>query len=159
MSRIVQGVSFGSVTYNGRGTNSLTEAHECLTATPPLTLEALSWPTQQQQHGEPDEAYRASSQLLVNELLKLNDGPACMRAMIENLHRHLNWQAAFLSRLHSHFASEREIEKWWALITVNFAGRDLNQTWPRAGKPDAAGRSCANAGGNTPPGEFAADAQ
>ena len=57
-------------------------------------------------------------------------GPACLRAFVEELPRHLNWQISFLEAFHSHFASQLDLDKWWALQVVDFTGRDLSQTWP-----------------------------
>jgi hypothetical protein len=97
---------------------------------PPLTLQALSWPSEEQLSGEAVEAYRSSAQLFVHRLLHLKDGRSCLRAMLADLPRHLNWQISMLNAFHAHFASQLELEKWWALQLVNFTGRDLSNTWP-----------------------------
>jgi hypothetical protein len=113
----------------GRSVPPLEQAHDILQAHPPLTLSELSWPRDGQ---EEDEVYRCSAQLLVSRLLQLDDGRACLRQMIQELPRHLNWQISLLDAFQRHFASELDLEKWWALCVVNFTGRDLAQTWPHA---------------------------
>jgi hypothetical protein len=114
---------------DGRSVPPLEQAHDVLQTRPALTLTELSWPRDGQ---EEDEVYRCSAQLFVSRLLQLDDGRACMRQMIQELPRHLNWQISLLDAFHNHFASELELEKWWALCLVNFTGRDLAQTWPHA---------------------------
>ena len=113
----------------GRSAPPLEQAHEVLQERPPLGIAELSWPREGQ---EEDEVYRCSAQLFVCRLLQLDDGRACMRQMIQELPQHLNWQISFLDAFHGHFASQLELEKWWALCLVNFVGRDLAQTWPHA---------------------------
>jgi hypothetical protein len=113
----------------GRSVPPLEQAHAVLQAHPPLSLSELSWPRDGQ---EESEVYRCSAQLFVSRLLQLDDGRACLRQMIQELPRHLNWQISLLNAFHKHFASELDLEKWWALCVVNFTGRDLAQTWPHA---------------------------
>jgi hypothetical protein len=124
-----QDIHSSTLTVNGRGVPPLELAHEVLQARPPLTIDELSWPRAGQ---EEDEVYRSCAQLLVCRLLEFPDGRACMQNMIHELPQHLNWQISFLDAFHNHFASELELEKWWALCLVNFTGRDLAQAWPRA---------------------------
>jgi hypothetical protein len=124
-----QDIHTSSELLDGRSVPPLEQAHEVLQARPPLTLTELSWPREGQ---DEDEVYRCSAQLFVCRLLQLDDGRACLRQMIQELPRHLNWQISFLDAFHGHFASELELEKWWALCLVNFTGRDLAQTWPHA---------------------------
>ena len=109
--------------------NPLSDAHERLVAAAPLTIEQLSWPGELQ--GAAAEAYGASAQLFVAQLLALRDGPACLRALLADLPQHYNWQFAFFHAFHAHFSNILELEKWWALQTINFTGRDLTQTWPK----------------------------
>lgn len=113
-----------------RRANPLAVAHDELRDSPPLTLEELSWPKAGQLEGKSGEVYRSSAQLFVHELLQFRDGPECLRAMIRELARHLNWQISLREAFHAHFASQLELEKWWALKLVEFTGRDLAQTWP-----------------------------
>jgi hypothetical protein len=110
----------------------LKAAHELLRANRPMTFEELSWPGQNGLAGQQGEIYGASAQLFVYRLLSLHDGPECFRAMFEDLPRHLNWQFAFLNAFHSSFKRPLEVEKWWALQTVSFTGRELSQVWPDA---------------------------
>ncbi len=124
------GIASALLFHSSRRTDPLTLAHADLLATAPLTLEQLSWPKAGQLDGLAGEAYRSSAQLFVHELLQLKDGRACLRAMIEELPQHLNWQIAFRHAFRSDFASQLEVEKWWELHLVQFTGRDLTQTWP-----------------------------
>lgn len=109
--------------------NPLIQAHEQLQTLAPLTLDQLSWPQAGQFEGPAGEAYRSSAQLFVHELLQLNDGRDCFRMFLPELAQHLNWQIAFQRAFHSHFATQRELEKWWALRVVQFTGRNIAQTW------------------------------
>jgi hypothetical protein len=95
----------------------------------PLTLQELNWPVERDFAGETSKAYRASAQLLVSELLRLADGAACFRALLNELPQYFNWQTAFLKAFHPHFARLLDLEKWWSLQSVSFAGRDPAYTW------------------------------
>jgi hypothetical protein len=112
-----------------RRQNPLVRAQTILNGRAPLTFEQLNWPTEEQLSGADGDVYRSSAQYLVDQLLQLPDGPACLRAMLEELPRHLNWQLAFLSAFRAHFARPLDVEKWWALQLVEFTGRDLTQLW------------------------------
>jgi hypothetical protein len=123
------GLDLARLTRTNLFDNPLVQAHAELLAAPPLAVEDLSWPGPEQFEGAAAEAYRSSAQLFVHELLQLNDGRDCFRTFLSELPRHLNWQIAFLRAFHSHFGSQLELEKWWALRLVQFTGRDLAQTW------------------------------
>ncbi len=126
------GIITAMVELNGVKRDPLTMAHDELRARPPLMLDELSWPQNGHLEGEAGESYRCSAQLFVHELTQLKDGRACLRAMIPELARHMNWQMAFLDAFREHFGSQLELEKWWALQLAGFTGRDLTQAWPRA---------------------------
>ena len=96
---------------------------------PPLSFEELSWPAGISPAGDSEEVFGASAQLFVDQLLQLENGTTCLRAMIEELPRYHNWQIAFLHGFHSQFQSLLDVEKWWALQAVQFTSRDLTQTW------------------------------
>jgi len=113
-----------------RKTNPLAAAHERLRSRTPLTLQQLSWPTDEQLSDEAGEVYRCSAQLFVHELLQLKNGRASLRTMVEQLPKNLNWQTTFLRAFQAHFTRQLDVEKWWALQLVHFTGRDLTQTWP-----------------------------
>ena len=126
------GISASFVQLDGVRRDPLTTANEELRAHPPLSLEELTWPADGQLTGEAGESYRSSAQLFVHELTQLDQGRACLRTMVGELARHLNWQMAFLDAFKSHFGTQLELEKWWDLRVVTFTGRDLTQTWPSA---------------------------
>lgn len=113
-----------------RRLSSLERAHKILVGATPLTFEELSWPMPGQFEGSFGPKSQASAQLLVCELLKLRGGPECMRKFLAVLPDYLNWQMAFLHGFDAHFQRPLDVEKWWALETMEFAGRDLTQTWP-----------------------------
>ena len=116
---------------NTRTLNPLLKAQKILRTHPPLTLEELSWPTEQQLSGDDGGAFRSSAQLFVAELLRLEDGRACLRAMLDELGDCYNWQTAFFRAFRPHFERQVDLEKWWALQVVHFTGRDPAQTWSR----------------------------
>lgn len=95
----------------------------------PLTFEELSWPEKLSK--ERRGLFPDSSQLFVYELLRLKNGRASLRQMIDTLPRYKNWQFAFLESFSSHFHQIVETEKWWALTLVNFTGRDPQQLWSK----------------------------
>ena len=125
----VHGLSLNAQVMNARWSNPLENAQKELRARPPMTVEQLSWPPDEQLAGDAGEAYRCSAQFFVDSLLRLADGPACVRTMLGELPRYYNWQLAFLQAFRSHFQYPLDVEKWWALQIVQFTGRDLSQTW------------------------------
>lgn len=110
--------------------SALEAARQQMRERPPLTLQELSWPDDELLALADGEVYRNNAHLFVTELMRLNGGVACLRAMIEGLARCYNWQTAFLGAFHKHFARPVDLEKWWALQVVHFSGRDFTQTWP-----------------------------
>jgi len=124
------GMLVRSTMVNTRRGDPLAEAHKWLSAGSPLTFQELSWPSPEQVSGEAGAVFACSAQLFVTELLKLPDGPACLRAMLEDLPRYYNWQYSFLKAFRSRFQRPLDVEKWWALQVVHFTGRELTQTWP-----------------------------
>ncbi len=124
------GLNLARTIVDGRKENPLAQAHQTLSAAPPLTFQQLSWPGPEQFSGEAGALYRSSAQLFVTQLLHLPNGPLCLRAMLKELPRHYNWQFAFLDAFHAQFPRPVEVEKWWTLQVLHFTGRDLAQTWP-----------------------------
>jgi len=109
--------------------NLFQELHSRLREHPPLSFDELSWPEPDQFTGEKAEAYGASAQLFVNQLMALEGGNACLRTMLANLPQRFNWQFAFLDAFQTWFKRPRDIEKWWTLQSMRFSGRDLTETW------------------------------
>jgi hypothetical protein len=111
----------------------LQQVNKQLGGRPPLTFEALSWPTEQDLAGDAGgQAYRGSAQLFVSELLRFQDGRACLQTMLARLSQRHNWQFAFLEAFHSHFERPLDVEKWWALSLAQASGRRAAPTWPVA---------------------------
>jgi hypothetical protein len=125
----LHGMTVSAAVISARRVNPLTQAHEQLMARPPLTFDELSWPSEEQVSGAEAGVFRCNAQLFVDQLLRLRDGPACVRKMIEALPRYYNWQLAFLEAFQPHFQRPLDVEKWWALQLVQFTGRDLSQAW------------------------------
>ena len=115
-----------------RGIDPLAGARDVLRDHPALTFEQLSWPTDAQVSGADGGVYRASAQLFVTELLKLRNGPAHLRAMLQASPNYFNWQTAFQNAFRADFAQPLDVEKWWALQVIDFAAHDPGPTWTPA---------------------------
>ena len=68
--------------------------------------------------------FRRTSQLLVAELLYLPEGRACLREFLRQLPAYLNSQLALLHGFAPHFQTMLDAEKWWAVVWMNFTGRE-----------------------------------
>lgn len=117
-------------TVDARPQNPIKQMHDSLQASPALSFDQLSWPSEDQLEGDAASYFCVSSEFFVNELMRLPDGKACLRAMLAQLPDYYNWQLAFLSAFKAHFSRPRDVEKWWALHVAHFIGRDFAQTWP-----------------------------
>jgi hypothetical protein len=131
-AKTLNGLPVTQINVTQRGLDSLTAARRVLGKFPPLTFEELSWPTDAQLNGDDGGAYRASAQVLVGELLRLNNGPRHLRAMLESLPRGYNWQTAFQSAFREIFPQPLNFEKWWALQIAGFAAHDRGRGWTLA---------------------------
>ena len=98
----------------------------------PLTFEQLSWPKDSDLTGDGLPLYRACAQLFLEGLIQFPDGKDCLRRMLAELPRHLNWQTAFLLAFHEHFSQLLEVEKWWGLTAVGFSRTDATASWDEA---------------------------
>jgi hypothetical protein len=87
-----------------------------------LTLDELNWPSERVN----PVAYEASAHLFVRELLR-KAGGAALNDMLRRLAGHYNWQTAFLQAFG--FQSLRDVDKWWTLHLVQFAGRESLSIW------------------------------
>jgi hypothetical protein len=105
--------------------NPLAEALDLLRTNDALTFDQLSWPTEEQLTGNGPDVYGSCSQLFLNQLLHLKNGPESLRLMLAELPEHLNWQLAFEHAFQGTFQSTLDVEKWWALELAEFNGRDL----------------------------------
>jgi hypothetical protein len=98
----------------------------------PLSFQRLSWPEASDLTAEGLPLYRDCAQFFVEELLRLNDGHACLRSMLAQLPRYWNWQTAFLQAFHAHFPQLLNVEKWWSVSYVGFVSGYKVQTWSDA---------------------------
>jgi hypothetical protein len=112
-----------------RSTGPLDHARQELRTHTALTFQQLSWPAEQPSDPQSEEVYSCSAHLFVDQLLRLKDGPACLRAMLARLPEFYNWQVAFLNAFRIHFHTLLDVEKWWALQLLRFSGRTGMQTW------------------------------
>jgi hypothetical protein len=113
-----------------RSPDPLRHVRELLRQRPPLTFDQLAMPLPEQLEGEDGERYRACAQLFVHELLRLRGGAACLRDMLSRLTQNLNWQTSFLQAFHAQFQRLIDVDKWYALTTINVTGRDPMSLWP-----------------------------
>jgi hypothetical protein len=79
---------------------------------------------------EAEPLYQSSAHLLVRSLLQSPNGRQKFAAFLQMLPATWNWQTAF--REAYGFESMLEVEKWWALVTVEFTSRDQRQAWSPA---------------------------
>jgi hypothetical protein len=128
----VNGLSESRTIATERGIDPLAYARRVLRDQPALTFEQLCWPTDAQVSGTDGGVYRASAQLFVNELLKLKNGPAQLRAMLPLSSRYYNWQTAFQDAFRADFAQPLDVEKWWELQVINFAAHSPGPAWTPA---------------------------
>ena len=126
------GLNFSATVVSAKREGLREQAQKKLRGHPPLTFENLSWPTDNELAGDTGDLYSGSAQLFVGELLRLPDGPACLRAMLAQLPQNYNWQFAFLSAFHACFERPLDVEKWWAVSLAGTSGRDPAQTWSLA---------------------------
>jgi hypothetical protein len=124
------GLAMTRTNLSARLENPLRRAHQELAQRPPLTFQELSWPAPDELSSDQCGVYQGSAQLLVRELLEFHDGAPCFRAMLAELPSHYNWQFAFLHAFRGHFSRLIDVEKWWAVQSLQFASRDLAQAWP-----------------------------
>lgn len=88
-----------------------------------LSLDQLNWPDDTIN----PEVYEASAHLFVRELLRRPGGARFMSDLLAQLSEVLNWQTAFLQAYH--FSSLREVDKWWTLQLIQFAGKQSPVKW------------------------------
>ncbi len=96
-----------------------------------LSFTKLGNPLPDQLPEETWKTYQACSQLFVNQLLSLNGGRGALLQMLYLLPRYLNWQSAFLTAYQRLFPRLLDVEKWWAVVLVNFTGLDPMNAWSR----------------------------
>jgi hypothetical protein len=90
----------------------------------PLSFDRLGWQSDSQVSGPGADLYRASAQLFVGELLRLPNGRANLAAMVARLSQYYNWQLAFLDAFSASFQRPLDVEKWWALCSIQSPVRE-----------------------------------
>ncbi len=111
---------------------SLKAARELLRSRPALTLDELSWPSDDLL-AEPNlRIYQECAHVFVHQLLHLKNGHKSMGAMVSHLADNLNWQTTFLQAFKEHFPRLIDLDKWWALSAAQLVARDPMSIWPVA---------------------------
>ena len=129
----VNGITATATRITARLDDPVAVARQHLHGQAPLTFDQLSWRRDDEMSGPDAELYRASAQLFLGELLCLRDGRSCITSFVGRLPRYFNWQLAFLQAFHSHFERALDIEKWWALCSIQSPDRELVQKQPGQG--------------------------
>jgi len=75
--------------------------------------------------------YQASTALFTHEWLRSPDGRAAAAAFLRQLPENLNWQTTFLRVNGDRFPRLLDVEKWWAVASVEALATDGSQHWPR----------------------------
>jgi hypothetical protein len=99
---------------------------------PPLSFQQLCWPQASDLTPAGLPLYRSCAQLFLEDLLRFDDGRACLVSMIAQLPEHWNWQTGFLLAFHSHFDQLLDVEKWWGVNSVDFTKGYKAQLWSPA---------------------------
>ena len=113
-----------------RNADVLQAVRERLRQRPAFGFNELCQPGPAQFEGEAAGHYRVCAQLFVHELLRLRGGRECLREMLLNLHRNLNWQTTFLQAFHAHFPRLIDADKWYTVSAIHTGSRDLMSVWP-----------------------------
>ncbi len=104
---------------------------QVLRSNPPISFNDLGMPSGALVSGARQQLFQSSSQLFVHELLRLRGGKNGLVTMLRRLPQCWNWQIAFLEGFQNEFHRPLDVEKWWALVYVEFTGRDSRQLLTR----------------------------
>lgn len=129
---LVDGLPQARTVKTDRGLDPLAGARRILEGASTLSFEQLSWPTESQTDGADGGVYLASAEVFVSALLDSKDGPAGLRAMLENLPACHNWQTAFQAAFQERFPRPLDLEKWWAVQVVSFVAHGGGPAWTPA---------------------------
>ena len=111
----------------GVSPDAFVETREMLASQNPVSIGDLSLPEPEHLTGHAWQQYRASSHLLVHELLSRQTGHRQMREFVRQLPRFLNSQMAFMQAFD--FPTLLDAEKWWKVTSISFRSRDRYQRW------------------------------
>lgn len=115
-----------------RREHPLKVAQETLSRRPASTFQELSWPGSVSQSAADVAHYRMSALVFFNELLRLPKGREQVRVFLAELPKHRNWQMAFLRAFKDQFSRLLDVEKWWALQSAHYEGKESGEVWPLA---------------------------
>ena len=108
----------------------LKAAREILRTRRALTLDELSWPSEELLSEPNLQLYQQCAHVFVHELLHLKGGRKALGLMVAHLADNLNWQTTFLSAFKGHFRGLINVDKWWALTAAQLVARDPMSVWP-----------------------------
>ncbi len=94
----------------------------------PLSFQQLSFPGPADFSGA-SIFYGSCARLFVEQLLRFNDGRACLASMLDQLPQRWNWQTAFLQAFHTHFTQLLDVEKWWSVSWIDYISGTRSQLW------------------------------
>lgn len=119
------------VNQRGRNPDPLADARQRLRTRDPLTFDLLSQPPGELS-AEDAAHYRACAHVFVHELLRLRQGPAALRMMLERLPENFNWQTTFLEAFRGQFKRLLDVDQWYSLAVTGARSRDLSSILSRA---------------------------
>jgi hypothetical protein len=126
----LDGRVLSSTNMNARREDPLNNARVQFREHAVLTFADLSWPEEKTWDDQSSEIYGLSAQLFVHELLTVENGRGRLRDMLTLLPDRYNWQVAFVAAFSPEFPRLLEVEKWWALRTLQFTSPDPIRTLP-----------------------------
>ena len=107
----------------------LSEARQRLRTHTALTFAKLCDPLPDPVPEETGKTSQASAELFVSQLLLLPGGRAALGQMLYELPLYLNWPSAFFNAYRAQFPRLLDVEKWWAVVLVQFTGQGPTQAW------------------------------
>jgi hypothetical protein len=125
----IRGLTLGPTLLQQRDPDPLESVRRQLQDRPALSIMDLSWPEPEKFTPAEADFFQGNAQLFVTELRLIRNGPVHLRQFVAALPQFYNWQAAFWRAYDPHFPNQLALEKWWALQTTHFAGRDHRQLW------------------------------
>lgn len=112
-----------------RDPDPLARARDILSHRAAPSIAEISWPVVEKFTPAEADFFQVSAQVFVTELLALKQGREKLYHFTTRLPLAFNWQTVFLQVYAGDFPNQLALEKWWALQTTHFAGRDHQELW------------------------------
>jgi len=119
----------GPTVWQSATTDPMRNVREILRTNSPISFRDLTSAGGAQFNGDQGNVYSASAHLLIQELFRLDPPRNRFHAFLGNLCTAWNWQTAFFSSYQSWFSKPLDAEKWWALVLLDFTGRQREMNW------------------------------